>query len=139
MRHVLLAVVLSSAMPMLANAQTYRAINDLNVVPLGQSSFEVIEARGEGPRGIWCAAAEFADKRLGAKGRLYIRDGRGPAHSVRGRKSVVFTTNAGSLSQGPSRSVSVNTSTVGLGLPVVHALQFCRDIYDREIDIWDRS
>lgn len=139
MRCLTVAAAVACILPAALSAQTYRAINDLNVIPLGASTFEVIEARGEGPRGIWCAAAEYADKRLGADGRIYIREGRGPAHSVKGRKSVVFTTNPANLSQEPSRSVSVNTASVGLGLPVVHALQFCRDVFDREFDVWDRG
>tara|TARA_B110000879_G_C10736642_1_gene342478 strand:- start:304 stop:513 length:210 start_codon:yes stop_codon:yes gene_type:complete len=69
---MILAAVVAAALPVLASAQTYRAVNNLNVVPLSGSIFEVIEARGEGPRGIWCAAAEFAERRLGAKGRIYI-------------------------------------------------------------------
>ena len=56
MRPLIYAVVLALAAPLAAQAQTYRAGNDLNVVPLGGSTFEVIEARGEGPRGMWCAA-----------------------------------------------------------------------------------
>lgn len=114
------------ALPALASAQTYRAINNLNVVALGGSTFEVIEAAGEGPRGMWCAAADYAEKWLRTKGRIYIREGRGPARSVSGRKSVVFTTDAASLPKGPIQSLTISTSQVGAGLPVNHALQFCR-------------
>lgn len=126
MRLTVIAAAIALVVPITANAQTFRAINDLNVVPLSRSTFEVIEARGQGPRGIWCAAAEYAERRLGASGRVYIRDGRGPAQSVEGRSSVVFTTNAGELDQGPFQSTSLNTSQVGVGLPIDHAIQFCR-------------
>ena len=51
---------------------------------------------------------------------------RGAANSVAGRKSVVFTTNPDSLPQGPFQSISISTSQVGAGLPINHALQFCR-------------
>lgn len=139
MRRIVFATALICALPAMAQAQTYRAVNDLNVVPLGGTTFEVIEARGEGPRGIWCAAAEYAERRLGAGGRVYISEGRGPARSAAGRKSVVFTTNAANLTRGPFKSVSVSTSSVGVGLPVAHAIQFCRDIYDNDKEIWDRS
>ncbi|WP_298857676.1 hypothetical protein [uncultured Sulfitobacter sp.] len=135
MRPLLYAVVLAVATPIAAQAQTYRAVNDLDVVPLSRSTFEVIEARGKGPRGIWCAAADYAERRLGAKGRIYIRDARGPSRSVVGRKSVVFTTNAANLSQGPFQSTSLNTSQVGVGLPIAHAIQFCRP---DDFDITDR-
>ena len=109
------------------------------MVPLGGSKFEVIEQRGEGSRGIWCVAAEYAERRLGASGRVYVSEGRGPARSVQGRKSVVFTTNAASLSQGPSQSLVVSTSRVGAGLPIAHAIQFCCDNIGRDDDILERN
>lgn len=126
MRLITFATAAAIAFPALAGAQTYRAINNLNVVALNSTTFEVIEAAGEGPRGIWCAAADYAETRLRASGRIYISEGRGAARSVAGRKSVVFTTNAASLSKGPFQSISISTSQVGAGLPVNHALQFCR-------------
>ena len=139
MKKFLIGGLIAALMPALAHAQSYRAINKLTVVPLGGSKFEVIEQRGEGPRGIWCAAAEYAKRRLGASGRVYVSEGRGPARSVQGRKSVVFTTNAASLSQGPSQSLVVSTSRVGAGLPIAHAIQFCRDNIGRDDDILERN
>lgn len=131
MRPLILAAAIAVALPLGAGAQTYRAVNNLNVIPLDHASFEVIEARGEGPRGMWCAAADYAERRLRANGRIYIRDARGPSRSISGRKSVVFTTNAGALEQGPFQSVSLDTSQVGIGLPIGHAIQFCRrDVSD---------
>lgn len=126
MRSIILATIIATALPAVLSAQSYRAVNYLDVVPLGGASFEVIEARGEGPQGMWCAAADYAMARLGARGRIYILTGRGPSQNVSGRKSVVFTTDANRLPQGPSRSISLNTSQVGVGLPVNHAIQFCR-------------
>ena len=126
MRLVVLAAVIAATLPVAASAQSFRAVNFLDVVPLSRSTFEVIEANGEGPRGIWCAAADYAEKRLRSYGRIYIAAGRGASRTVAGRKSVVFTTDAGSLSQGPFQSISLSTSRVGVGLPVNHALQFCR-------------
>ena len=139
MRRIFLTAALAALLPVLANAQSYRAINKLTVVPLGGSNFEVIEQRGEGARGILCAAAEYAERRLGATGRVYIREGRGPSRTVQGRKGVVFTTNAASLPQGPSQSVIVSTSRVGAGLPIAHAIQFCRDNIGRDGDILERN
>ncbi|QUJ75193.1 hypothetical protein KDD17_09155 [Sulfitobacter albidus] len=132
MKKYISLAALAVFLPAAASAQAYRAVNDLTVVPLQGGSFEVIEGRGEGPRGIWCAAAEYAERRLGADGRVYIQDGRGPARSVAGRKSVVFTTDARALSQPPSQSIALSTSQIGIGLPVDHAIQFCRDIFDRD-------
>ncbi len=138
MRKLILMAVTVAALPFTAQAQSFRAINNLTVVPLGGATFEVIEAYGEGPRGIWCAAAEFAIRRLGAEGRVYIRAGRGPARSVSGLKSVVFTTDPASLPREPFKSYSLSTSQVGMGLPVEHAFQFCRDYeLERDFSVFD--
>lgn len=110
-------------------ASTYLAENRLIVVPLNATDFEVIESRGEGPRGIWCAAASYALNQKGLRGdqRIYIKTPRGPSVSGAGAKGVVFTTDADRLSQSPSQAYSVGTDTVGRGLPLAHAIQFCRD------------
>ena len=126
MRSLAFATFIIASLPVLAQAQNFRAINDLTVVPLTGSTFEVIEERGEGPRGIWCAAAEYAERRLGARGRVYLLEASGPSRSVAGRKSAVFTTDVDSLPQEPSRSLTLSTSQVGVGLPIDHAIQFCR-------------
>jgi hypothetical protein len=139
MRSVIFATAVALTLPAIGHAQIFRAVNDLNVVPLSASSFEVIEARGAGPRGMWCAAAEYAEQRLGARDRVYIQGARGPARSVQGRKSVVFTTNAGNLPRGPFQSAFLSTSQTGIGLPVAHAIQFCRDRFDKEDRIWNRN
>lgn len=139
MRLFVLATLVAGLVPVVSSAQNYKAVNNLTVVPLGASSFEVIEGRGEGPRGIWCAAAEYAERRLGAQGRVYVQKGRGPSHVVSGRKGVLFTTNPAKLAQRPSQSLSVSTSRVGAGLPVAHAIQFCRDVFDRDNEIRRRN
>ncbi|MEP1766242.1 MAG: hypothetical protein ABJJ53_06310 [Sulfitobacter sp.] len=133
MRNFFAAVIAVAVLPAAVNAQSYQAVNRLNVIPLERSVFEVIQTRGEGPRGIWCAAAEYAERRLGATGRIYIQKPRGAAQRVKGRKSVTFTTDAGRLSQGPSQSISLSITQVGVGLPVAHAIQFCRRV-DYEIN-----
>jgi len=127
MRPIIAAALAFAALPATLSAQNYRAVNYLTVVPLTGASFEVIEAHGEGSRGMWCAAADYAERKLNATDRVYIAEPRGPSKTAAGRKSVVFTTDAASLVQGPSRSVSVDTSQVGIGLPIAHAIQFCRD------------
>ncbi len=128
MRPCLFAVFLS-ALPIPASAQTYQAINLLNVIPVDSSSFEVIEDNSEGARGIWCAAAGFAEDRLGANGpaELYVKRGRGPSVSLPGRKGVVFTLQASQLNDPVIKSYSVTVDQPGLSLPVGHAIQFCKD------------
>lgn len=126
--------------PVYASAQTYRAYNQLTVVPLDNTSFEVIEGRGEGPRGIWCAAADYAFqvKGLSNGARVYILRERGNSISGAGRKSVVFTTDAKQLPQRPRKSTSLSTSQVGVGLPVNHARGFCEDVIIERIDRFRR-
>lgn len=125
----LYAIALCISLPISASAQSYVAINRLPVVALEGGDFEVIERRGEGARGIWCAAASFAIDRAGMARdqRIYVKTARGPSISAPGRKGVVFTQDVGHLSQSPSKSYSVSVRQVGQGLPVNHAVQFCKD------------
>lgn len=127
--------LLCIALPLAALAGSYRAINTLTVAPLQNGDFEVIEAHGEGARGIWCAAADYVLSRTAhqARGRLYVITPRGPSVSGAGRIGVVFTTDADSLGGAPKTSYSVTTREKGLGLPIVQAHQFCRD-YELEPD-----
>ncbi|APE44095.1 hypothetical protein BOO69_12275 [Sulfitobacter alexandrii] len=129
------AVVLAAGIPSVAASQSYEAINHLKVYGLSPTSFEVIEDHGEGARGMWCAAADYAINRLGVPRttRFYVKSPRGRSQTGAGRVGVVFTTDASSLSVQPSRSVSVSVETPGEGLPIYHANQFCRD-YEIELD-----
>jgi hypothetical protein len=140
MRSVLIVAALATGLAGSVAAQTYVAENRLKVVPLNSVDFEVIEARGEGARGIWCAAASYVSfvKGMERNTRMYIKSPRGPSVSGAGRKGVVFTTDANRLSQGPSKSLSVSTRTIGVGLPVAHAIQFCRDNIIEPDDIFYR-
>ncbi|MEM7522121.1 MAG: hypothetical protein AAF307_13955 [Pseudomonadota bacterium] len=130
-----LSLVLAMLSTVPVAAQGYRAVNKLQVVPLNGGAFEVIEARGEGARGIWCAAADYVLARSGGGNgkRLYVKDPRGPAVTAPGRKGVTFTTNPAALGSAPTQSLSITVNTPGVGLPVNHAVQFCRD-YQIELD-----
>ncbi|MFD2738416.1 hypothetical protein ACFSUD_02425 [Sulfitobacter aestuarii] len=128
MRYLILAAI-CALIPMAVNAQAYRAVNGLIVVPLSNGDFEVIEARGEGARGLWCAAADYA---LGWAGgqraeRLYVKRARASALTAPGHKGVVFTLDGERLGTRPSRSYSVSVRQVGESLPLHHAYQFCKD------------
>jgi len=112
MRGFLLALTCSLA-PLAVQAQTYQSFNRLNVVPINKTDFEVIEARGEGPRGMWCAAADYAQ-------------------NAQGRTGVVFSTRTTGGQQGTIGSISLRQK--GYSLLVNHAIQFCEDY---RIDIND--
>tara|TARA_R110002094_G_scaffold12385_9_gene22492 strand:- start:98 stop:529 length:432 start_codon:yes stop_codon:yes gene_type:complete len=138
-------IIFAAVVALIASAATawaFEARNRLLVVPLGAKDFEVIEARGEGPRGIWCAAADYVQHALNQPGgsRLYVKTARGPSVSGAGRIGVVFTTDPARLSQGPTTSYAVSVRRVGQGLPVHHAYQFCKDylIEPDNIVFWPR-
>ena len=124
-----LVLLISCVLPLEAAAQAYRAENWLLVVPLNTFDFEVIEDRGVGARGIWCAAGEFAQNVLAlpAEERLYIKTPRGPSVSGVGRRGVVFTTDASRAEGDAGQSYSVTVRRAGENLPSHHARQFCRD------------
>tara|TARA_R110002094_G_scaffold1131_1_gene5701 strand:+ start:7256 stop:7669 length:414 start_codon:yes stop_codon:yes gene_type:complete len=134
MRPLILAA-LCAILPFAAAAQAFRAENRLTVVPLNANDFEVIEGLGAGPRGIWCAASDFATSRLGRPGtsRIYLKTPRSPSLNMAGRKGVVFTTDPARLGVEPSRSYFLSVRKVGLSLPVAHAYLFCSDYLERSV------
>lgn len=125
----LTVAILTGGLSAAAAAPSYKAVNHLKVYGMTQTSFEVIESLGEGARGMWCAAADYAIHQLGVPTtqRLYVKSPRGRSQSGAGRIGVVFTTDESSLPTEPSRSVAVRVDTPGLGLPAYHANQFCKD------------
>ncbi|GAA6176812.1 hypothetical protein [Sulfitobacter pacificus] len=134
MRRLCLSLI-CAALPVSAVAQSYLAVNRLNVVPISATSFEVIESRGEGARGMWCAAADYVlnGQRQAGDQRLYVQSARGPSVTAPGRKGAVFTTDVNALPGGAKQSYSVSVRTAGLGLPLRHAYQFCKD-YQIELE-----
>lgn len=128
MRNLVATIVLLA--PTVGTAEAYQALNQLQVIPLDTTTFEVIESRGEGPRGIWCAASDYAIAQgVPDTARIYILRGRGSAESGAGRKSIVFTTDETRLPHGARQSMSLGVSQVGAGLPVYHAHRFCEDYF----------
>lgn len=128
MRHMFFPLLIA-ALPLPALAQSYLSINRLHVFSISATDMEVIEERGEGARGIWCAAADFTLQRNGQvpHQRLYVKEARGPSMRAPGRKGTVFTTDVNSLPVNASKAYSVSVNIPGQGLPVVHAYQFCQD------------
>ncbi len=128
MRPIIIAALCAS-LPVTVSAQTFRAESRQTVIPLSATEFEVLEDRTAGPRGYWCAAADFAKSRLGAAqgARLYIKSGRAQSRNAPQYKSVVFTTDQAGLSADPNRSYYVSLRKVGYNLPVGHAYEFCTD------------
>ena len=109
-----------------AQAQDFRAENRVTVRP-GTGEFSVLGDGGFGARGIWCAAADFARDRLGARGvdRLYVKQPR--SRGVGEASSVVFTLQPGDLQPQQVLILGFSVKTAGASLSVGHAYSFCAD------------
>ena len=127
-------LAITVAAPVLA--QTFRAVNRLYVVPLSADTFEVIEDRGVGGRGLWCAASDYvrAIGRDSSRKRMYILEPRGDAKTVPNRKSVVFTLAPDDKLRNTPPSYSVSVTRAGENLEVGHAYTFCQAIIDELFD-----
>ncbi len=128
------------ALALASPASAFTAINGLDVTPV-QGGFEVLSRGAAGPRDVWCAAAEYAQRvhRAGNNQRLFILQGYGPAQSVRGYRGVSFTLTpppalAGGPRPGSNGNYSVSMKTPGFNLSTAHAWQFCKDVLDLEAD-----
>jgi len=124
MRRILTTCILTAALATPLSAQTFRAENRVTVTP-GSGGFSVENGGGQGARGMWCAAADYARDVLGASGsqRIYVAEDR-----ARGQRGPVrFTLDATGLT--PSRVSILGSSirTAGANLSVGHAISFCAD------------
>lgn len=124
MRRFISVCMLSAAFAAPLSAQTFRAENRVTVTP-ETGGFSVLNGGGQGARGMWCAAADYARDVLGAAGaqRIYVAEDR-----ARGQRGPVrFTLDAAGLT--PSRVSILGSSirTAGANLSVGHAFSFCAD------------
>lgn len=117
-------------------AEPYRAVNRLFVVPLSADTFEVIEDRGAGARGIWCAAADYTQAigRDVPRQRMFVLQPRGPSVSSPGRKGIVFTLRPDETIRDTPSSYSVSVTRKGENLAVSHADQFCQSLIEELFD-----
>ena len=138
MRHSHLAIAAICATVIAAPVTaSFLAINRLNVVPISNTEFEVIESRGAGAADIWCAAADYAQRAgLDApRKRMYIESPRGASRTVANAKGVVFTTAPDEELRNSPSSYSVSVKRRGENLAISHAHQFCDRYFD---DLFDR-
>lgn len=124
-----LALACLIALPSLANAQRFGfgiGFNELYTIPvnpINATTFETIEANGAGGTQLWCAAGIYARRVLGLqKGRLYIKEARGPSRTVQGRRGVVFTTEE---VPNATQTFSEGVRTQGKNLSIGHAHSLC--------------
>ncbi|MEM1073236.1 MAG: hypothetical protein AAF665_17925 [Pseudomonadota bacterium] len=133
----LVIAMCSIAIAVPAAAAAFRAVNWLYVVPVSQDSFEVLEDRGQGARGMWCAAADYARAAglYSPQKRMYILEPRGPSRTTPNAIGVVFTTNPDDSIKDTPSSYSVTVKRKGENLLIGHAYEFCRQPFD---DVFDR-
>lgn len=117
--------LLVGALP--AGAETFRAINWLNVSAITATEFEVVLKPGASSRGVWCAASDYSWRRLGRykKTELIVKTSTGPSVTQPGRNGVVFTIDPNQVDAAPTRLFIVTTKRVGASMSVGHAQMFC--------------
>lgn len=125
MRRLLLPLALCLAATTV-QAQTFRADNRVTVIAV-PGGFEVRGDAGHGARGMWCAAADYALRVLGADGfdRIYIAEERTPGLGQ--RAPVKFTMNPAGLVPSNVLVLGASLRTAGATLSVDHAIGFCAD------------
>jgi hypothetical protein len=116
-------------------AHAFTAINGLTVNPVaGNGAFEVTSQGGDGPRQLWCAAAQYARQVQGTGNhdRIYILQGYGQSQTRPGYRAVAFTTRpTAELAAGPrlgdSGNYFVSMRRQGFSLTTGQAENFCGD------------
>jgi hypothetical protein len=104
-------------------AQSYRASNHVDVTPVA-GGFFVEDGGSFGARSTWCAASDYARRRLGAGGsaRIYVKVPRSRAAG-----GTVFTLDPTGLTPTPVLIVGFSVKQAGANLSVDHASLFCDD------------
>ena len=129
-------VVTPGASVTASSGSIYRAFNSMRVVPVADraESFVVLSQALAGPADHWCAAGDYAQRRLGARAtdRVYIVQGSAPTRAATGRRGVTFTTApgpdlAGGRRPGEGGSVSLSLSEPGFNLSRAMAWGYCTD------------
>lgn len=117
-----LVLIASLATPL--SAQTYRAINGMMVEDAGNGTLIVSGDARLWARDYWCAAGEYAHRRLGLDQTvpLYVS---GPYQ--RGSTVVTFSTKADGLTPVRLNSISETVRTKGATMKVGFANGYCRD------------
>ncbi|MCV6597699.1 MAG: hypothetical protein OIF40_11545 [Mangrovicoccus sp.] len=102
----------------------FSAKNGFVVHPIGEGRFEVIARGSSAANGYFCAAGDYARRRLGAMpaDRVIVVDPVGPAVNNPGGKSAKFTVVPSGTG---SSSISPNVNRVGQSMSIAHARTLC--------------
>ena len=128
MFRILSTLALAAAMTL--EAQAFTAINRLDVNPLPERGmFEVIQSRGAGPRQIWCAAADYARRELGAAAaqRIVLVAPRSAAVTRANRTAVTFRLAPRAARPENRGGVSTTVRIPGEAYSTFFARGFCDD------------
>ena len=113
-----------------AFADSFRAINKLYVADLGGGVYESIALTGSSDaRDFWCAAGDYAVRRLraGNGARIYLVSGIQPSVTEPGRKAVRFTLTPDLAGVTPVKpQVSLSVDVQGDNMPVVITQGYCK-------------
>lgn len=117
------ALFLALAGATAASAQDFRAENRVTVT-LVDGGFQIADGAGFGARGMWCAAADYADDVLGARStaRIYVV---GPRLSF--DAPVTFSLDPSDVSPRQVQVLSQSLRVAGANLSLAHAQSFCAD------------
>ena len=122
-------VVATLAAP--TSAFAWRAFNSLRVNPETQSTFEVIQSGGVSAADVWCAAGDYALRRLGVAGnqKIYLTEGKHIARTEERRRfGYSFSLAPPPEAQNFSRSpLLLSLRNVGDSLSAINAQQYCYD------------
>lgn len=117
------ALFLAFAGATAASAQDFRAENRVTVTPV-DGGFQIADGAGFGARGMWCAAADYANDVLGARSnaRIYVV---GPRLSF----DAPVTFSLDPAGNDPKRVLILSQSlrAAGSNLSLAHAHSFCAD------------
>ncbi|WP_298932696.1 hypothetical protein [uncultured Ruegeria sp.] len=94
------------------------APNGYRTEPINSTEFEVIPRARQDTDGYWCAAADFARRKLGAgwQQRIYVLRGYGPSVTTGRRTAVQFSLKP------PAGGVPQQSSFITVGFPVGYSM-----------------
>lgn len=106
----------------------FLSVNRMHVVPTSDPArFEVLAQPGSAGPDFFCAAADYADRRLNASPADRVVLTRPVARNPdTGRRSGLFTV-APNGSVAPTRSITISTRQAGENMQIAHARSLCND------------
>ncbi len=119
-----IAAAIALTLPVVANA----APNGYRTEAINSTEFEVIPRARQDIDGYWCAAADFARRKLGAgwQQRIYVLRGYGPSVTTGRKTAVQFSLKMPTNS--PQQNSSLTAFAVGESMSIQGANGRCRAI-----------